>query len=84
MVRVLRGQVHQVVDLLRHLQLPVQRQLHRLSQIRWADRILILDGGRLADQGSHEELLARSDLYRRIFGKREADDPPASSGNGAA
>jgi len=40
---------------------------HRLSQIRWADRILVLKGGRIADQGRHEELLARSADYQRIF-----------------
>jgi len=40
---------------------------HRLSQIRWADRILVLEGGRVVDQGTHDELLARCDLYRRIF-----------------
>lgn len=40
---------------------------HRLSQIRWADRILVLRRGRLVDQGTHEELIERSDLYRRIF-----------------
>jgi ATP-binding cassette, subfamily B, bacterial len=42
---------------------------HRLSQIRWADRILVLQQGELVDQGSHEELLARSDAYRRIFAR---------------
>ena len=40
---------------------------HRLAQIRRADQILVLQQGRLIDQGSHEELLARCDLYRRIF-----------------
>jgi ATP-binding cassette subfamily B protein len=40
---------------------------HRLSQIRWADKILVLRQGELVDQGTHEELLARCDLYRRIF-----------------
>ncbi len=40
---------------------------HRLSQIRWADHILVLRGGQLVDQGSHEELLARSLDYKRIF-----------------
>ena len=44
---------------------------HRLSQIRWADRILVLKQGRLADQGSHEELLARSEAYQRIFARYE-------------
>jgi ATP-binding cassette subfamily B protein len=44
---------------------------HRLSQIRWADRILVLKQGRLVDQGSHEELLARSEDYQRIFARYE-------------
>jgi ATP-binding cassette subfamily B protein len=42
---------------------------HRLSQIRWADRILVLRRGELADQGTHEELMARSADYRRIFAR---------------
>ena len=44
---------------------------HRLSQIRWADRILVLRRGRLVDQGTHEELLARSPDYCRIFARCE-------------
>ena len=40
---------------------------HRLSQIRHADRIVLLRRGRLLDVGRHEDLLARSDAYRRIF-----------------
>ncbi len=40
---------------------------HRLSQIRWADRILVLRRGRLVDQGRHADLLERSQDYRRIF-----------------
>ncbi len=44
---------------------------HRLSQIRWADRILVLRKGALADQGTHEELMARSSDYRRIFSRYE-------------
>jgi ATP-binding cassette subfamily B protein len=42
---------------------------HRLSQIRWADRILVLRRGELADQGTHEELMERSADYRRIFAR---------------
>jgi ATP-binding cassette subfamily B protein len=42
---------------------------HRLSQIRWADRILVLRRGELVDQGTHEELMARSNDYRRIFAR---------------
>jgi ATP-binding cassette, subfamily B, bacterial len=44
---------------------------HRLSQIRWADRVLVLRRGELIDQGSHEELMARCDVYQRIFGRYE-------------
>jgi ATP-binding cassette subfamily B protein len=40
---------------------------HRLSQIRWADTVLVLRQGRVVDQGTHDELLSRCDLYRRIF-----------------
>jgi ATP-binding cassette subfamily B protein len=40
---------------------------HRLSQIRWADLILVIRDGRLAASGSHEELLRSSEAYRRIF-----------------
>lgn len=40
---------------------------HRLSQIRWADQVLLLRRGRLVDFGPHDELLARSPLYQRIF-----------------
>jgi ATP-binding cassette subfamily B protein len=45
---------------------------HRLSQIRRADRILVLHRSELVDQGTHEELMARCDLYRRIFARYEA------------
>ena len=55
---------------------------HRLSQIRWADRILVLDGGRLAANGTHAELLAGSPHYRRIFSRYDLDLPPLA-GRGA-
>jgi ATP-binding cassette subfamily B protein len=42
---------------------------HRLSQIRWADRILVLRRGELVDQGTHEELLGRCSDYQRIFAR---------------
>jgi len=44
---------------------------HRLSQIRWADRILVLKRGELVNQGTHEELLTRSPDYQRIFARYE-------------
>ena len=49
---------------------------HRLSQIRWADHILVLDGGRIVASGTHEDLLRTSTLYRRIFSRYDAALPP--------
>lgn len=45
---------------------------HRLSQIRWADLVLVMRKGRLEAQGTHEELMERSPAYRRIFEQYEA------------
>lgn len=44
---------------------------HRLSQIRRADKILVLEKGEIIDQGTHPELLARCALYQRIFARYE-------------
>jgi ATP-binding cassette subfamily B protein len=49
---------------------------HRLSQIRWADHILVLEQGRLAASGTHDQLLRRSLHYRRIFARYDLDLPP--------
>jgi ATP-binding cassette subfamily B protein len=48
---------------------------HRLSQIRWADQIIVLRKGRIAAIGKHEDLLKTSPAYRRIF----ADEKSAAS-----
>jgi ATP-binding cassette, subfamily B, bacterial len=42
---------------------------HRLSQIRWADKIVVLRRGRVAAVGSHDELMAQSQAYRDIFAR---------------
>lgn len=42
---------------------------HRLSQIRWADHIILLEKGRIIAQGTHDALLAESAHYRRIFAR---------------
>ncbi len=54
---------------------------HRLSQIRWADHIVVLRNGRVAAQGTHDELLKTSESYRRIFARYElTDGQPAPAG----
>ena len=49
---------------------------HRLSQIRWADRILVLRRGELVDQGTHDDLIQRCSAYRRIFARYDVELPP--------
>ena len=40
---------------------------HRLSTVRRADRIIVLENGTIADEGSHEDLLTRLGTYRRLY-----------------
>lgn len=40
---------------------------HRLSTIANADRVIVIDNGRIAEQGTHKELLAQKGVYSRMY-----------------
>ncbi|MGH9649882.1 MAG: ATP-binding cassette domain-containing protein, partial [Terriglobales bacterium] len=46
---------------------------HRLSTVRRADRIVVLENGAITDAGSHDELMARDGTYRRLYELQFAD-----------
>jgi ATP-binding cassette, subfamily B, bacterial len=70
---------------------------HRLSTVRHADQILVLEGGRIVERGTHEELLSQGNVYRqlheaqtrerrkrganRVLPDAVVDSPPAPVGN---
>lgn len=49
---------------------------HRLSQIRWSDLVILLRGGTVEACGTHEDLMARCEVYRRLFVRLGAADAP--------
>jgi len=48
---------------------------HRLSTVRRADRIMVLEDGKIADIGSHDALLARMGTYKRLYELQSAEAP---------
>ncbi len=54
---------------------------HRLDTIRRSDQIVVLEGGRIADDGSHDDLLNRDGRYRALYRMQTANGSVASISN---
>lgn len=52
---------------------------HRLSTVRFCDRIVVLEGGRIVDVGGWDELLERCEVFRRLAGEDAQEEAPAES-----
>jgi len=56
---------------------------HRLSTVRGADRVVVVQGGRLAEVGTHAELLAKNGIYANLY-RMTYEQAPATDGDGHA
>jgi len=57
---------------------------HRLSTVRRADVIVVMEGGRIIEMGTHSELLARNGQYRRLYELQFADEEEELAGIGSS
>ncbi len=48
---------------------------HRLSTIRRADKIAVIDGGRIVEMGTHEDLVSQGGIYQKLHGMQFLEDP---------
>ena len=56
---------------------------HRLSTVRNADQILVIDGGQVVERGTHEELLAAGGLYAELYHTQFAGQEQAQAARAA-
>ena len=54
---------------------------HRLSTVRHCDRILVVDGGRIAEEGSYDELLAKGGLFTELVKRQMLDAGDSADGS---
>lgn len=75
---------HELFESVRHLMRDKTVLLisHRFSSVRSADRIFVLQGGRIVDEGTHDELMARGGLYAELFTLQAAAYLTGTGGDG--
>jgi ABC-type multidrug transport system fused ATPase/permease subunit len=56
---------------------------HRLSTVRGADRVVVMDDGRIVEVGSHDELLAQAGLYARLYRMTYREQEAGGDGDGS-
>ncbi|HEU5358300.1 MAG TPA: ABC transporter ATP-binding protein [Gemmatimonadales bacterium] len=57
---------------------------HRLATVRHADRILVIEDGRIVEQGTHDDLYRQGGMYRRLYDLQFRDEPSADPDPAAA
>jgi len=72
------ARVHQAIEAFRRGR-TVLAVAHRLSSIRHADRILVIDAGRIVERGSHDQLLARAGAYADLWNRQQGRPNPTTA-----
>ena len=72
------ARVHQAIAAFRSSR-TVLAVAHRLSSIRNADQILVVDGGRIVEQGTHDQLLAQAGAYAGLWGRQQGRAQPQTT-----